>query len=158
MKKDITLSDGRIATVTVLKMYAQLTSSSSSYLSRIDSTEVVFSPCTYVMSPHYYLNRFSLEPRRFHQFESVFINSITNEDFCFAKKKGANMHPIGYVIRVQIDGNSYYGVSVKSYKDPWSNQVGLRTAYDRLRRENTELPYELFRDGRLAKLINLAKS
>jgi len=155
MKKDITLSDGRIATATVLKMYANLT---SSYISKMDSEEVTFSPLTYNQRSYYKLSRFSLHPEQFKDFKQVFIESVENEDFRFAKQKGAGQHPIGYVIRVQIDGNSYYGVSVKSYKDPWSNQVGLRTAYDRLRRENTELPYELFRDGRLAKLINLAKS
>lgn len=155
MKKDITLLDGRIATVTVLKMYANLT---SSCISKMDSEEVTFHPLTYTQLSYYKLNHFALNSEFFKEFETVFINSVENEDFRFAKQKGAGQHPIGYVIRVELEGNSYYGVSIKSYKDQWSNQVGLRTAYDRLRRENPKLPTEIFAEGKLARLINLAKS
>ena len=153
MKKDVILSDGRVATVTVLKMYANLT---SSYLS--GDFFVTSRPIKYIQCSNYKLSRFSLHPKQFKNFRQVFIESVENEDFRFAKQKGAGQHPIGYVIRVELEDNSYYGVSVKSYKDQWSNQVGLRTAYDRLRKENVDLPSELFKDGKLAKLINLAKS
>ena len=163
MKKDIVLRDGSVATVTVLKMYANVYPYRTMGWKMDLPSGLTSSPYTYWVDSSAVITDTALRAEKFSVFENVFIESLKKEDFRFAKKPG--YQPIGYVIRLEYNGCNAYGVSLKSYKDHWDNRTGLKVAYERLRNKATdfiadtdEIHLELFQEGKIAQLINLAKS
>ncbi len=163
MKKDIVLRDGSVATVTILKMYANVYPYRTMGWKMDLPSGLTSSPYLYWERESSMLTDTSLRAEKFSVFENVFVESLKKEDFRFAKKPG--YQPIGYVIRLQYNGCNAYGVSLKSYKDRWDNRTGLKVAYERLRNKATdfiadteEVHLELFQEGKIAQLINLAKS